>query len=94
MIDVTQTSNADPFEFEVKISEGGSETRHRVTLSRDTWRQLTGGAPAPDRCVEAAFRFLLDREPKEAILPHFDIAVIGRYFPDFARELPNYLLSD
>jgi hypothetical protein len=41
--------------------------------------------------VEAAFRFLLDREPKEAILSRFDITVISRYFPEFERELPGYL---
>ena len=37
------------------------------------------------------FRFLLDREPKEAILARFDISVIGRYFPEFGAELPAYL---
>jgi hypothetical protein len=41
--------------------------------------------------VRAAFAFLLDREPKEAILARFDVAVIARYFPEFERELPRYL---
>ena len=41
--------------------------------------------------LEAAFRFLLDREPKEAILGRFDVTVISRYFPEFERELPHYL---
>jgi hypothetical protein len=41
--------------------------------------------------VRAAFAFLLDREPKEAILARFDVAVISRYFPEFERELPRYL---
>jgi hypothetical protein len=34
---------------------------------------------------------LLDREPKESILGHFDVTVISRYFPVFDRELPRYL---
>jgi hypothetical protein len=34
---------------------------------------------------------LLDREPKESILGHFDVAVISRYFPEFEQELPRYL---
>jgi hypothetical protein len=34
---------------------------------------------------------LLDREPKESILSHFDVTVISRYFPDFEREVPRYL---
>ena len=41
--------------------------------------------------LEAAFRFLLDREPKESILQRFDVEIIGRYFPEFERELPRYL---
>jgi hypothetical protein len=42
-------------------------------------------------CIEAAFRFLLDREPKESILGRFDVTVISRYFPEFERELRRYL---
>jgi hypothetical protein len=60
-------------------------------MSRDTYRRLSGGKHTPERCLEAAFRFLLDREPKESILARFDIAVISRYFPEFERELPRYL---
>jgi hypothetical protein len=53
--------------------------------------RLTAGKHTPERCLEAAFRFLLDREPKESILSHFDVMVISRYFPEFERELPRYL---
>jgi hypothetical protein len=49
------------------------------------------GAHTPERCIEAAFRFLLDREPKESILRRFDVTVICRYFPEFEHELPSYL---
>jgi hypothetical protein len=27
------------------------------------------------------------REPKESILSQFDVEVIGRYFPEFEREI-------
>jgi len=37
-----------------------------------------------------AFRFLLDREPKESILGRFDVTAISRYFPEFEREMPRY----
>jgi hypothetical protein len=60
-------------------------------MSRETCRQLTGGNYTPEQCLEAAFRFLLDREPKESILADFDVTVISRYFPEFERELPRYL---
>jgi hypothetical protein len=45
----------------------------------------------PEQLVDAAFRFLLDRESKEQILARFDISVIARYFPDFEKILPRYL---
>ena len=49
------------------------------------------GTHTPDRCIEAAFQFLLDREPQETILRRFDITMISSYFPEFERELPRYL---
>jgi hypothetical protein len=91
MIEVNGTSEGDPLEFDVVVREGKGESRHRVTMTRATWQRLTSGKQAPERCVEAAFRFLLDREPKESILARFDVTVIARYFPEFERELPCYL---
>jgi hypothetical protein len=44
------------------------------------------GTQTPERCIEAAFQFLLDREPHESILRRFDITVISHYFPEFERE--------
>lgn len=90
MIDVKQTGTSDPLEFLVTVREGGGETRHQVTASRRDCERL-GGAAAPDRLIAAVFAFLLDREPKEAILPRFDIAVVARYFPEFEARLPDYL---
>ena len=91
MIQVRQTADGDPLAFTVVVREGHGETRHDVTMSRKTCDALTGGAHAPERCIEAAFQFLLDREPKESILRQFDVTLISRYFPEFARELPRYL---
>ena len=91
MIQVRRTVEGDPLEFEVVVREGKDETRHDVTISRETCERLTAGKHTPERCLEGAFRFLLDREPKESILNRFDVAVISRYFPEFERELPHYL---
>jgi hypothetical protein len=92
MIEVRRIADqTDPLEFEVIVSEGDGETRHHVTMQRETCDRLTGGKHAPERCLEAAFRFLLDREPKESILGRFDVTVISRYFPEFERELRHYL---
>jgi len=91
MIEVRRLTEGDPLEFEVVVHEGSGETHHHVTMSRDMCDRLTAGKHSPERCIEAAFRFLLDREPKESILGRFDATVISRYFPEFERELPDYL---
>ena len=91
MIEVRRTGEGDPLEFEVVVREGRGETRHQVTIARATCERLTAGKHTPEACLEAAFRFLLDREPKEAILGRFDVTVIARYFPAFEDELPGYL---
>jgi hypothetical protein len=41
--------------------------------------------------VTESFRFLLEREPKESILGSFDLTVIGRYFPEYEREIAKRL---
>jgi len=91
MIQVRQTAEQDPLIFEVVVREGKGETRHQVTMSRDTCERLTSGKHTPERCLEAAFKFLLDREPKESILRRFDVTAIARYFPEFEQEIPRYL---
>lgn len=90
MIEVRQTGRGDPLEFDVVVAEGGGDSRHHVTMARATRDRLCGTATA-EACIAAAFRFLLDREPKESILARFDVSVISRYFPEFERALPGYL---
>ena len=77
MIEVRRVAESDPMDFEVVIREGEGETRHHVTMSRQMCDRLAAGKHTPERCLEAAFRFLLDREPKESILRRFDVTVAG-----------------
>jgi hypothetical protein len=91
MIGVRQTGGDDPLEFEVRVSDGTSETRHRVTLRKSDHLRLAGERADPRRLVEAAFEFLLDHEPKESILSRFDVSVISSYFPNFPSEIKRYL---
>jgi hypothetical protein len=81
---------ADGDEYEVTITERGSSTSHRVTADAETLERLAVGR-SPSGVIEASFRFLLDREPKEAILRTFDLPIIGRYFPDYEAVLGSYL---
>jgi hypothetical protein len=91
VIEVRRTGNGEPFEFEVVIREANGESHHQVTVGKAVLKKMAAGRYTPEHCIEAAFRFLLDREPKESILRRFDVTVIARYFPEFERELPRYL---
>ncbi len=93
MIEVTRTAEAGGFEFEVVVRGEESDSRHTVKMATETYLRLAGEAHTPEQCIHAAFRFLLDHEPRESILDQFDVDVISRYFPEFEQELPRYLAS-
>ena len=90
LISVRSTANDEPRQFEVVIRDWSGETHYQVTLSARDFERLSDGKATPEACVRAAFRFLLDREPKDSILRRFDVSVIERYFPEFFREFPRY----
>jgi hypothetical protein len=87
---VVKAQDDQPSSFVVFLRKGPGQTRHEVTLSPGDHARLGAGRDAAT-VVEAAFAFLLHREPKEAILSRFDISDISRYFPEFESELPRYL---
>ncbi len=92
-INVQPTSEGEPWTFQVTVSEGGSRSSHRVTLTGDAYKRLAGEACGPDELVRKSFEFLLEREPKESILGEFDITVIGRYFPEYEGEIAERIRS-
>ena len=95
MIQVRRTAEHASPVFEVVVSEGKSETRHHVTMSPEMSERLTAGKHTPERCLEAAFRFLLDREPKESIQTlrrYGDLALFSRVRTGDA-SLPEQRLS-
>jgi hypothetical protein len=86
-INVKSTDHGDTYAFEVTVKEGLGETHHRVTLRKADYERLSGGKADPEALVSESFRVLLEREPKESILRSFDLTVIGRYFPEYEREM-------
>jgi len=76
--------------YAVEVDEGVSSSHHVVTIASDVHARLAGGVSG-EVLVTAAFRFLLDREPKESIMSRFDITVIARYFPEFPDRIGDYL---
>ena len=90
-IEVQQIGSDEPMIFSVAVADSAGSTRHRVTLSQESYESLTKGKITPLQCVEAAFRFLLERESKSDLLASFDVNVIKLSFPSFEREFQNYL---
>ena len=77
--------------FRVRIKEGDSSTTHAVTVQPDYYQKLARGRVSEAELVRRSFEFLLEREPKEAILGAFDLAAITRYFPEYEREMARRL---
>jgi len=72
--------------YRVTVEEGGARTEHEVTAAPDVVERYAPGAAA-ERLLRASFEFLLEREPKEAILRRFELPVIERYFPEYPRVI-------
>jgi len=86
----SQNSDKDLFVFRVEVIEEDSQSTHKVELDREEYQNLTDGKISPQELIQCSFEFLLEREPKESILGSFNISVISRYFPEYAREIINY----
>ncbi|MEX2247113.1 MAG: hypothetical protein WEC75_10545 [Dehalococcoidia bacterium] len=90
-ISVQTEEHRDGWTAQIIITEGGTSTRHRVTLARADYDRLTGGTCTPDDLVYTSAVFLLERESKESILRSFDLMTIARYFPEYEREIVRRL---
>ena len=81
----------------VKISNGWEfavgvdEYTYSVKLHKDYWAQLSDKETPPEKLIEAAFKFLLEREKPEQILHEFWLKQIKMYFPDFEEKVGSYL---
>jgi hypothetical protein len=89
MADIRVT-RIDADHMRVEVREAGGSTLHEVKITSDDMDRLAGGSSA-ERLVEESFRFLLEREPKEAILRSLDLAVIADYFPEYPEEVRRRL---
>lgn len=93
-IDVqTETDSPRGWTFTVVLNSDGARYDFSVTLNWSDYDHWSHGRVAPERVVEAAFEFLLQRETADMILAKFDCAVIRRYFPEVDRELPGMLIG-
>jgi hypothetical protein len=76
--------------YEVVVA-GENETRHRVHMSQDYYRELSGGTVTHEWVLVQAFQFLLEKESNTQILREFDLQALNQYFADFEENLAGRL---
>ena len=88
-IEVRRASSEDSLpRFRVTVrDEDGSTSVHEVTVSLADFERLGRKFRRLDEFVRASVQFLLEREPKESILPSFDVSTISSYFPEFEDQI-------
>jgi hypothetical protein len=86
-ISATCAPTTEGWACDVELRDEADATHHAVAVARADLERLAPGASAPDDLVRRSFEFLLAREPKASILRSFELPVIGRYFPDYEREI-------
>jgi hypothetical protein len=72
------------------VGDDPGATSHEVSVDRDTLDDLAPGA-TPEELVRASFVFLLEREPREAIMRSFELPIISRFFGDYRDEIRRRL---
>lgn len=72
--------------FQVKVTDGDSQSTHEVTVDEDTVTSLAWEGSL-EELIRRSFDFLLQREPKESILSAFELSEISRYFPQYTEEI-------
>lgn len=72
-------------EWQVTV-KAGVTTQHRVRVTASDLDRFAE-ARTTEELLRESFRFLLERESNTSILDSFDLPLIGRYFPEYEREI-------
>jgi hypothetical protein len=73
--------------FVVEVRDADGSTTHTVEVPNGLADRLGWGGADEADLVRESFAFLLEREPPTSILQRFSLEVIGRYFPEYPREM-------
>ena len=63
------------------------DTTFKVEVERTYWQEITDGTTDVEELVRRSFEFLLEREPKDAILRQFNLQDIEKYFPEYRGDI-------
>lgn len=87
-IEIKKLQDFPEGKFEVTV-KGNRVTKHKVTVNKAYYTELTSGAASPEELVEKSFEFLLTRESNTSILSEFNLKVIPKYFSGYEREIKS-----
>jgi hypothetical protein len=79
--------------YRVTVTDQRGQSAHLVTVRPSDVERYAPGS-TPEELLDASFRFLLEREPKDAILSRFELPVIERYFPEYRRVIGRMIASE
>lgn len=85
--------HVDGSTYRITIGDGRDATTHEVTVWPSDIDRYAPDA-TPEALLRASFVFLLEREPKTAILRRFELPVIERYFPEYPAVVGQLIDSD
>ncbi|MBA2556174.1 MAG: hypothetical protein H0V12_02325 [Chloroflexi bacterium] len=71
----------------VLVGDDPDVTSHQVTVTRLDMDRFDPGTLDPTELVRTSFDFLLEREPRESILPTFGLGDIARYFAEYENTM-------
>ena len=80
MVKVTKINNK---KFKIQLNN----LKYNVLLDDEYYKKLTSKMISKEELVKESFEFLLEREPKEAILKRFNLILIQHYFPEYENEM-------
>jgi hypothetical protein len=76
--------------YDVTVDDGRESTTYEVTVWPSDVARYAPDA-TPEELIEASFEFLLEREPKEAILRRFELPIIEQYFPEYPARIAGMI---
>ena len=90
-ITVACQAEPDGWRCDIRVGDDDAATEHVVKLDHDALRDLAPVGASPEELVLESFRFLLEREPRAAIMRSFELPVITRFYADYAEAIGRRL---
>ena len=85
-----EVEHRDGDRYRVRVRDDTGSSEHMVTATESQLRDL-GATGRARELLEESFRFLLEREPRSAIMSTFDLPTISRFFPSYPDEIRERL---